>query len=595
MGYEHKTMKEIMRRITNNEVYLPAIQRKLVWNYAQIEKLFDSIMLGYPIGTFLFWDVKKSEANDYTFYKFIQEFHERDKCFNELAPKPEMRDSIIGILDGQQRLSSMYIALQGSYSYKKPKARRNSPDAYPKRLFYLNLLKRDLSEDNGITYEFKFLTEKEAALIDTTHFWFPVKKSLEWKEANDCISYAKSEGYLSNNLFIANSILLWQRVTQDEIINYFEVKEKKLDDILDIFIRVNSGGTILSKSDLLFSTIVANWEAAREEIESLIKNINDRGDKFNFDNDFIMRLCLVLTDLPILFKVDNFKKANVEKIKGSWPLIEKSLKATVDLLVEYGFSGENLTSNNSIIPITYHIFKEGNLTPSDKKNIRGYLIASLLKQIYGGKNDQVLDNIRNKMRKEEGDKLFVLQDKSFDISKLIDIKLPDAKTMILREDDIDNLFENYKKGPYTFMVLSLLYPHLKLAQIKFHQDHLHPESFFKNKNLKATRVETDKWEQWQDDKDKLANLQLLQSEENLFKNDKSLLEFLESIPPNQLSDYKKTNFIPDPDCDIYPDTFYNFSNFETFIKKRKELMKKEIVEKLQEVGVYKVLTSSSIV
>jgi len=565
MSYYDMTIKDVVSRISNNEVYLPAIQRRFVWGFEQIEKLFDSIMLAYPIGTFLFWKVKKIHANDYTFYKFIQDYHERDRNLNQLAPKPEMKDWIIGVLDGQQRLSSMYLALQGSYSYKKPRARWDNNDAFPKRLFYMNLLRNGFNEDDGITYEFKFLTEDEANFIDEYHFWFPVKGALNWKDANDYIAYASSKGYITNPTFIQNITILWQRITQDKIINYFEVTAQDLDSILDIFIRVNSGGTVLSKSDLLFSTIVANWEKAREEIEELIKNINSKGDKFDFDNDFIMRLCLVLTDSPVLFKVNNFKRENIDKIKDNWNLIKDSLKKTVDILVEFGFSSENLTSYNALIPIVYHIFKGGILNDDDKKNIKVYLITSLLKQTYGGKGDQVLDSIRNAMRQEVGG-AYVLKSKKFDLSALLKHKLPADKTLTFTDEDIDSLFE-YKKSQYTFMVLSLLYPHLKLGQVKFHQDHLHPASSFTNTNLRNNSVDSSKWSNWLDIKDKLANLQLLEGVENESKNKTPFKIWLDNNVRN-LPAYKATNYIADTNLEL--------KNFEDFYKMRKELMKKQI-------------------
>ena len=65
--------------------------------------------------------------------------------------------------------------------------------------------------------------------------------------------------------------ILHQRLVLKELINYYKIEEQDLDNILDIFVRVNSGGTILSKSDLLFSTIVANWEQGREEIETFLE------------------------------------------------------------------------------------------------------------------------------------------------------------------------------------------------------------------------------------------------------------------------------------------------------------------------------------
>ena len=458
----------------------------------------------------------------------------------------------------------MYLALQGSYAYKKPRARWDNDDAFPKRHLYLNLLRNYQTDDeDSITYEFKFLTYLEAKYIDEKCFWFPVKEALKWKEATDYIKYASEKKYLTNEIFITNLTTLWQRITKDKVINYFEVVADDLDDILDIFIRVNSGGTVLSKSDLLFSTIVANWEQAREEIEELLKNINSKGDHFNFDNDFIMRTCLVLTDSPVLFKVHNFKKENVTKIKDNWLAIKNSIKLTIDIIVEYGFSQENLTSRNAIIPIIYYIYKGGSLTEPNKTLIRKYLISSLLKQVYGGKGDQVLETIRNVLRKEQGGR-YVLKDNDFPLNNLYLAKLPAEKSLMFSDEDINNLFE-YKKSPYTFMVLSLLYPNLKLGQVKFHQDHMHPASSFTAMSLKQNGVPNIKWAYFQDTKDKLANMQLLEGNENESKNKSPLKKWFESIVVDKVN-YKTVNFIPDVGLELL--------NFELFIEERKKLMAK---------------------
>lgn len=569
MSYTATAINEVVRQISNNEVYLPAIQRKFVWTYEQIEKLFDSIMLGYPIGTFLFWKVEKSRTNDYTFYKFLQDYHERDRYHNDMAPKPEMKEWIIGVLDGQQRLSSLYLALQGSYAYKKPKARWDNDDAFPKRHLYFNVLyKNKPRDDDGTTYDFKFLTASEANLNDATHFWLPVKESLKWNDANGYIKFASENNLIANPIAIENLTLLWQRITQDKVINYFEVKAQELDDVLDIFIRVNSGGTVLSKSDLLFSTIVANWEQAREEIEQLLKLINNKGDKFDFDNDFIMRACLVLTDCPVLFNVKNFKRENVQKIRDNWDNIRNSIKKMVELLVEFGFSQENLTSKNATIPIAYHIFKGGKLENEDKKNIKYYLITSLLKFIYGGKGDQVLEAIRNEMRVLLKGK-YDLKSEGFPLKSLRLLKLPGEKSLSFTLDDIENLFD-YKKGAYTFMVLSIIYPHLKLGQIKFHQDHLHPASLFSRTNLKELKTPESVWSEWINKKDTIPNLQLLEGLENEIKSKSLLKGWVEKeVLTNPI--YESINYIPNVPLEL--------ENFEQFYESRKQL----IISKFKEV------------
>lgn len=78
MAYEKMNVVSVLNNIASGKMYLPAIQRKYVWTERQIIRLMDSIMLGYPIGTFLFWKVGKEVVNDknYSMYQFIKDYHE---------------------------------------------------------------------------------------------------------------------------------------------------------------------------------------------------------------------------------------------------------------------------------------------------------------------------------------------------------------------------------------------------------------------------------------------------------------------------------------------------------------------------------------
>ena len=142
--------------------------------------------------------------------------------------------------------------------------------------------------------------------------------------------------------------LLYDNVVTAEITQTI-VSSPDLDEVLEVFVRVNSGGIKLSKTDLLFSTITAKWEEAREKIDELIKRIEDAG--FDINTDLIMRTCLVLTDLDVLFKVSGFKKENVRKIINKWPDIYEALMRTIYLLQEWSFTDKVLKSKNSIITI----------------------------------------------------------------------------------------------------------------------------------------------------------------------------------------------------------------------------------------------------
>jgi uncharacterized protein with ParB-like and HNH nuclease domain len=100
------TIKDAIDNIHKKEYLLPSIQREFVWGTDQIELLFDSLMRDYPINSFLFWEVEKSNIQNYQFYEFLREYHERDNRHNEKANLNGQK-SVIAVLDGQQRLTSL--------------------------------------------------------------------------------------------------------------------------------------------------------------------------------------------------------------------------------------------------------------------------------------------------------------------------------------------------------------------------------------------------------------------------------------------------------------------------------------------------------
>lgn len=579
MAYNSYTIKDTMEMINQNKIYLPAIQRKFVWKCGQIEKLFDSIMRGYPIGTFLFWSLKEENINKYTFYKFIQNYHERDNYKNEISPRPELKNNIIGVLDGQQRMSSMYIALQGTYAYKKARCSWSNDNAFPMRALCLNLI-GNREEDNE--YEFKFLTGEEREVINEDELWFEVKEILKWgndpeiddyydellekvtEEIKEKITEKKVKSKIKGTLRV-----LHKRIVQDDLINYFDIQEQELDKILDIFIRVNSAGTVLSKSDLLFSTIVAHWEDGRNEIDSLVARINKKGEGFKIDSDFIMRACLVLSDLPVVFKVEGFKENNIKKIKNNWNNIKVALEKSFDLISEFGFSNENLTSNNAVIPIAYYLNK-GLFKKIDKIEIQKYMINVLVKRVYGNHGDQALSHMRESINK------IIEEENSFKFKKLAkDFESRSRKELIINKEDLEEIFK-YKKGAYSFMILSLLYPNLKYGQVKFHQDHIHPASSFGVGSLKKRGLSEEDIEKWQELKDRIPNLQLLEGNENESKNALPFKEWINREDENGISKikdiikYKEDNYI-----DILEDE--SIENFINFYEKRNEILKNKFM------------------
>ena len=567
MGYEKKSIQAIIYDINSGKMYLPAIQRKYVWGDSQITRLMDSIMLGYPIGTFLFWKVKKTIVNEkeYSMYEFIKDYHDRDKYKNPPAPQPFPPgigdETIKAVLDGQQRLTSLYIALQGSVSRKLPYKRWKTDDAFPKKELYFNLHSKKI-DDEDISYEFRFLTVEEAAMNKGDKLWYLVKNILKYSAEDLEQKVITHNGWATDKVASENIKLLHERFVINKIINYFEVEKDSIDSVLDIFVRVNSGGTVLSKSDLLFSTIVSHWDKARDEIEQLLSDINEKGEGFEFSNDFIMRTCLYLLDMSVALKVETFKKDSVLKIRENWEAIQKAIKDTVDLLNDFGFNSENMISYLAVCPMIYYRYKGGEFDQDSKKELRKYIVIAQVKQIFGAASNSALASIREALRDAPT--------KSFNMANLNTIRFAGDRSLHYTPEEIDSMFDTYEIGAYTFMLLSLLYPDLKYSQKGFHQDHMHPYSGFeesKIKNLKLMNgnvIDDETKEEWRRKRNTLANLQLLEGRENESKKATPLVDWLK-VTGNK----ENTKYLPE-------NVSYELANFEEFMKKRQELMSKKL-------------------
>jgi len=567
VAYEKKSIRDVIEDINSRKIYLPAIQRKYVWGDDQIVRLMDSIMLGYPIGTFLFWKVKKTVINqkEYSMYEFIKDYHDRDMYKNPSAPQPfpigSPDETIWAVLDGQQRLTSLYIALQGSMSRKLPNKRWKNDDAFPKKELYFDL-HSERTDDDDISYEFKFLTKEDAENHKDEKLWFLVKDILKYSAEDLVTEIILPNGWATDKVASKNISLLHTRLVGDQIINYFEVEKDSIDSVLDIFVRVNSGGTVLSKSDLLFSTIVSHWDKARDEIDKLLAEINKTGEGYKFTNDFIMRTCLYLLDMSVTLKVETFKKESVLQIRDNWDSIKKAIKDTVNLLNEFGFNSENIISYVAVSPMVYYRYKGGNYDAESKAELRKYIVIAQVKQIFGTASNSALTSIREALKKAPAD--------TFSMNNLKGVRFTGDRTLKYTPEEVDAMFDTYEIGAYTFMLLSLLYPNLKYSQKGFHQDHMHPYTGFEEDKIKdlvlpnGSVIDDDTKEDWRRRRNTLANLQLLEGRENESKNATPLVEWLKE-PENK----DNVKYLPDG-------ISYDLSNFEEFMQKRQELMSTQL-------------------
>jgi len=457
------TITDALGAIQKKDYVLPAIQREFVWKPDQIERLFDSLMQGYPFGTFLFWKVGPETSRKFKFYDFVLNYHQRDAAH---CPNlgPVHNREVTAVLDGQQRLTALNIGLRGSMAIKLPNRWWTNPDAFPVRRLRLNLLAPVEPDDLGVCYDFRFLTDEQVER-DEDSYWFPVDTVLDMKGGPDMLKSLQQQGLEGDDLGRAYETIdrLYSVIHKDNLIHYFEERAQDLERVLNIFIRLNSGGTVLSYSNLLLSIAVAQWKQidARSEIHKCVDELNKTGTGFSFSQDFVLKAGLMLSDISSVgFKVANFTAENMAILEEDWPSIRIALNRTVELVASFGLNGQTLRADSALLPIAYYLHHAGvpanyvthSSFAEDRERIRRWLIHSLLKAsgIWGSGLDTLLTALREEIQKEGGD--------GFPEAGLRRVMTQRGKSLSFESEEIEELLHLEYGDKRTFSLLSLLFP-----------------------------------------------------------------------------------------------------------------------------------------
>lgn len=561
------SISDAIANIESRKFLLPAIQRKFVWSSGQIEVLFDSIMRDYPINSFMMWNVTSEKTkNSYKFYEFLKEYRAFFKDENPFFNTRGYTD-FMAIIDGQQRLTSLYLGLKGTYAYKMPrKWWKDNEDCLPTRKLYLNLtsaLPKD--DDRKMTYNFGFLSQPEVNKLSQSQDFFLVNDIYLYQDQDALEDYMSDRNWKDvTDVKFAKKTLrkLREVVFKDKLINYYQEENQDIDIVLDIFIRTNSGGEPLSFSNLLMSITTANWKKdARKEFKILIDAVY--ANNFIISADLILKCCLVLFNDNIKFQVANFDAQSVSVFDDNWERIKKCIEVTFELLKKWGFNDSSLRAKNAVIPIVYYIYHNEiedeickDIKHIEEKNaIRKWLCISLLKGVFGGQSDSVLTGIRKVLKSNLKKQIFPFEQIKAEFAS------NDAKSLTLSDEVIDDILKTQKDAPNSYAILALLYSHLRYDTIAYHKDHLHPAAkFCKLKESDFSSKEDYDFYRNAENWNSILNLQLLDGSTNESKNDEDLSEWVK----NKNIDLK-SHLIPEG-------VSLDFKDFRIFIEKRKELL-----------------------
>lgn len=239
----------ILDHIDNGHMALPEFQRGYVWNRDQVRGLFDSLYRRHPVGGLLVWATESKTAA-----------HRGDG--------PLAAGVVKLLLDGQQRMTSLYGVVRG----RPPKFFDGNTQAFTGLMFHL--------ESETFAFFQPLKMKGDPLWIDVTELMKSGFTGLGASVAN--ISAVPELAPLVNEYVGRLSRLLG--VTDIDLhIEEVTGPDKSLDVVVDIFNRVNSGGTKLSKGDLALAKICADWPDARDTMKAKLKEWNAVGYEFNLD------------------------------------------------------------------------------------------------------------------------------------------------------------------------------------------------------------------------------------------------------------------------------------------------------------------------
>ncbi|WP_121279796.1 GmrSD restriction endonuclease domain-containing protein [Helicobacter pylori] len=535
---------------------------KLSWlkkaDEKKIEQLFDSILRGYPIGSFLFWklqkeDIAKSDEQDenklnFQLYQFITNYDERKPHNEKMRIEQIARDDLFIVLDGQQRLTSLYIGIKGTRTLKKKWAKNDNPNDYEEKRLYLNLKHQPNMDNPEDNYQFEF--HAKTPTNDKDHFWFKVGDIL--KLESGVLNYTQEHRLTWNELNLLEK--LKDAIHTKQLISFFEEKEKNLNKVLNIFIRVNSGGVKLSYSDLLMSILTASFSSdIREKMNELVDALKDKGFP-NVEQDQVLKTCLLLIGKDTTFELKNFNKNNVKMIEENWEKITKSIYNAAKLLENFGYA-QYLGSAYILSTLAYFYFLKQKMDKNDEEQALKFVRNAQITSYFTPSTDTKLSIISHSIKEAR-----TFEEFNHNLAKHQTCPLK------ITNDAIEGVVRS-SSDALVFPILQILYPNLNYKTTTFQIDHIYPKSKFKKGNEK---LDKDFYEY----RNLLYNLQLLEGQENSAKKDKDPEVWLKEEYKNEqaIEEYKKRNYI-DPKLKL------EWENIKEFREKREEA----IIKRLKEV------------
>ena len=355
-------IRQIIDKINDNQIFVPAFQREYVWKRPDVKALFTSLIRRYPTGTLLTWETTSPP-----------ELKGKKKYSSEMG-------AVKLILDGQQRITTIYMILQGKLPpyYTQAEIKNYVLGLYVNlETLELEYYKRQAMQNNPLWVNLTEIFQSKLKSSD-------VRKSLKAKD----LLTDELEDLIDTNFEAVKSIQ--DREFPEQIIPV----SASIKEAIDIFYIVNASGVNLTDAELALAQISGYWPNARDLFKGKLFELEKNG--FVFKLDFIIYALLAVThsmgsEMKRLHSADN-----LEAIKDAWIRLDGQVLDYVTTILRthaYVDHSDEINSVFALIPLIAYVYKKpnGQLTESEINKAVKWFYYSQLRQRYVSQTPQKLD------------------------------------------------------------------------------------------------------------------------------------------------------------------------------------------------------------
>lgn len=417
----------LLSQIDRDDIVLPAMQRPFVWKEDRIRRLVDSLLRGFPIGALMLW--KTSTVQRYR--RLPRDVDTETPEVFTFETSSDASNKYL-VLDGQQRLTSLFAAFKGSYNHKR---------------LYIDVLSGspEGKDPGNEYYDCQFLSAAEAASLTAANggrrrHYLPIQELIRINPVHAASSAHRKAQELKlteeeteriTGIFIRCATILGnskslQVITVDED----PLHVTPIEEILEIFVRVNSGGLVLQKSDLLMSLLDLKWNDIQPELQRLVRDINE-SRPFSFTRDDVLKSLLLaegaetrfdklVTDRKQVEQLASRLPAYIPAVKKAWELLGRLLMDDCRIYSERFFRG----GHNALLPFVLYLSNRDGITGDDRRKIVVGIYLSIMSGVFSGAEARMGAFAKNKVSVTQGfplNDLAALVRREYGITSLDDV------------------------------------------------------------------------------------------------------------------------------------------------------------------------------